>query len=335
MKIQYILIALIFISCSQGTKEKKAIINNSKIDNKQIVVSPQKVKDSSSFKTVNEPKTKFTSNLKPNETILLNQVYTDTIVFTAYDDNYDYFMLLGEKNGKSVSLIYNWEWYNNEKYNFKYGDIIKVKWKMHSISIAGDGERLDFSERAIDAEKIQSENKPIKFLWRADKFNQEANQKINSIFINEYFYSSINDQEKAALGYVATFIGNECWWDGEKPNENRSNLKCKILKALDLGYQCSDKHLGFLQKWFSTDTVALKKLERCVTMPFTATIQTTFDKITLFTDKDNKTITINYKAYRINVRESSRKAWTQTDIFKYNLKNITLISSIKTDLNEE
>jgi len=329
MKLQYLLVALILLSCSQKEKEKKSIISNSKSDAKQIVVSPKKVKDSSFFKIKKE--TKFSSNLKLNKTILLNQIYTDTIVFSDYDDNSDYFMLLGKKNGKGVSLIYNWEWTTNHKYNFKYGDLIKVKWQMQRFINAGDEEIVEYRERAIDAEKILSENKQVKFLWLADKFDQELNLEVKSIFINESFCSSISNQEKAALGYVATFIGNECWWDGEKPNEDRSNLKCKILTALNLGYQCSDKHYGFLKSWFSKDTVVLKKLERCVSMPFTATIQTTFDEITLFTDKDNKTITVNYKTYRINVRESSRKAWTQTDIFNYDLNSITLISSEKSD----
>ncbi len=36
MKIQYILIVFTLISCSQGTKEKKTIISNSKSGNKQI-----------------------------------------------------------------------------------------------------------------------------------------------------------------------------------------------------------------------------------------------------------------------------------------------------------
>ena len=279
---------------------------------------------------INQIKTKFSSNLRPNKPILLNQIYTDTIEFSSYNDDGDYFLLNGKKNGKVVSLIYNWEHNNTNKYNFKYGDIIKVKWKMKSISIADDGEKLDYFENVIDTEKIKEENQQVKFLWRADRFDEELKQNYNTIFINKAFTNSISDQEKAALGYVATFIGNECEWDGNV-NENRSNLKCEILTALDLGYQCSDKHLGFLRNWFSKDTVALKKLDRCITIPYTATVQTTFDKITLFTDKENKTITVNYKAYKINVRASSRKSWTQTDIFKYDTKNVTLISSEKTE----
>ena len=61
-------------------------------------------------------------------------------------------------NGIDLSLIYNWEAQNHNQYDFKYGDLIKVKWKMDSIWIAGDGETLDFSERAIDADKVKNGN---------------------------------------------------------------------------------------------------------------------------------------------------------------------------------
>jgi len=45
----------------------------------------------------------------------------------------------------------------------------------------------------------------------------------------------MTDQEKAAIGYVYTSIGNECWWDAEA-NDDRSNLDCKIITALGLVY---------------------------------------------------------------------------------------------------
>src|SRR3569832_142073 len=73
----------------------------------------------------------------------------------------------------------------------------------------------------------------VKFLWRANKYNEELKDTFNSIFINEAYCKTISDAERAALGYVATFIGNECWWDGEATDE-RSNLKCVILTALNL-----------------------------------------------------------------------------------------------------
>ncbi|GAA3520019.1 hypothetical protein GCM10022393_37820 [Aquimarina addita] len=103
---------------------------------------------------INEVKTIFQNNIRPDETIVLNKEYTDTIQFLSYNDDYDYFFMEGKKNDKDVSLIYSWGWSENKKYDFKPGDMIKVKWKMDSITIAGDGETLQFTEKAMDAEKL-------------------------------------------------------------------------------------------------------------------------------------------------------------------------------------
>ncbi len=123
----------------------------------------------------------------PSQSVLSNEIFTDTIEFLSYDDNYDYLMLLGKKNKKPVSFIYGWDWSTNDKYNFKSGDVIVVKWKMDSIFIAGDGERLDFAERAIDAEKIGSNDYDKytlalkEYLMREWTLNKKKNDEIGKI----------------------------------------------------------------------------------------------------------------------------------------------------------
>lgn len=92
-------------------------------------------------------------------------------------------------------------------------------------------------------------DKKITFLWRKIQYDEELQTDINAIFLNENYIKTISEPEKAALAYVVTFIGNSCEWDG-KADEYRSNLKCKILWTLNLGYQCSNNHLGFLKYWF-------------------------------------------------------------------------------------
>lgn len=120
---------------------------------------------------INKVNTNFKNNIRYNNTIKLSTIYTDTIQFIAYNDDYDYFLLEGRKSSKTVSLIYNWD-SNKEKYNFKKNDLIKINWKMDRIYIPsnnetsyiadngetvyiGDGETLDFSEFVLDAEKIE------------------------------------------------------------------------------------------------------------------------------------------------------------------------------------
>lgn len=179
---------------------------------------------------------------------------------------------------------------------------------------------------------FQLTDKTVKFLWRADKYDEALKDTFNSIFIDEDFCKTITDPERAALGYVATFIGNECWWDGDA-NDERSNLKCKILTALNLGYQCSYKHLGFLRQWFKDDKKSLEVLENCPTTPYTSTIQDTFDEITL-TVKENK-ISVYFKASGVNTREGKSWNWTETDNFQLDNDNLHLTKIDKSKVKHE
>lgn len=180
--------------------------------------------------------------------------------------------------------------------------------------------------------KFQLTDKTIKFLWRADKYDEALKDTFNSIFINEEYCKTITDPERAALGYVATFIGSDCWWDGAA-NEDRSNLKCIILTALNLGYQCSNKHLGFLRQWFMDDKKALLELENCPTTPYTSTIQNTFDEITLKVTGNQ--ISVFFKANEVNTREGKSWSWTEIDYFQLENGRIKLVKQDKSKVKLE
>lgn len=274
------------------------------------------------------------SNLRLSEKIALNKKYIDTVKFLSYNDDGDYNLMVTEKNNEEIYFTFNWQ--QQEKYNFKYGDIIIVDWKMDSLFEAGEGGSLFFKEGAIDAVKLdisELKNDTVKFLWREDVYDNQLETTVNSIIVNYNFCSNISEQEKAAIAYVATFIGNECWWEFGTVNEDRSNLQCKILTALDLGFQCSDSHLGFLQKWFSNDVESLNALTKCGTTPYTATIQDTFDEIKVF--NNGKTIAINYKVNAINLREEKSWSWSQVDYFVYDNESIKLVKSEKSEVLEK
>lgn len=164
---------------------------------------------------------------------------------------------------------------------------------------------------------VTTTNKSVRFLWRDSSA---------AIVINQDYCKTITDSERAALGYVATFIGNECEWDGV-PTKDRSNLKCEILTALNLGYHCSEQHLGFLQQWFKNDTTVLKELEACPTTPNTSTIQDTFDEIVL-TTKGNE-ISVFFKASGIHLREEREWSWSETNHFKIQNERIQLVRKEK------
>jgi hypothetical protein len=182
----------------------------------------------------------------------------------------------------------------------------------------------DASER-----KFKLTDKKVKFLWRADKYDEALKDTFNSIFIDEELCKTLSEPERAALGYVATFIGSECNWDGEG-KDDFSNLKCKTLTALDLGYQCSDKHLGFLRKWFKNDKKILKELEDCPTVPYTASSQQTFDFINLIV-KGN-IISVEFAASGVNMPMGETWEWSETDYFQVDKDNIKLIKKDKSKL---
>ena len=154
--------------------------------------------------------------------------------------------------------------------------------------------------------------------------NKNSVKFLNKAGINNEYCKSITNEEKAALAYIATFIGSSCNWDGEY-KEDRSNLKCEILTALNLGYQCSEKHLGFLRYMFRNDSKVLQelKMENCPTTPETSTIQTTFDEITI--SRNNNEITVFFRANGINLNEQKKWSWSETDIFKTSNESVVLL----------
>jgi len=182
------------------------------------------------------------------------------------------------------------------------------------------------------AKPVKLTDKSVKFLWREDRYDEELKDTFNTIIINEELCKSLTEPERAALGFVVTFIGSECNWDGEA-KDDFSNLKCKTLTALDLGYQCSDKHLGFLRQWFKNDNKTLKELEDCPTVPYTASSQNTFDYINLKV-KDNN-ISVEFGANGVNMRMGESWSWTETDHFQLDKDNIKLIKKDESQIKRE
>ncbi len=200
-------------------------------------------------------------------------------------------------------------------------------------------EKVIKQEIKIDSKNAEPLNHQLKdttinFLWRNMQYDTVLKDSVNTIFLNNAYLNSITEPEKASIGYVATFIGNECRWNGEV-NEDRSNLDCKIITALGLGYQCSDKHLGFLRKWFSIDKEVLSELEKsnCLKTPYTATIQNSFKEIKLTISNDS--ILIFYKVTGVNMRKQENWEWTETDYFKLINNKLKLIKKYKSKIKHK
>ena len=179
----------------------------------------------------------------------------------------------------------------------------------------------------------QLNNKTEKFLWRENKYDEKLKSTFSTIIINERLCKILSEPERAALGFVVTFIGSECDWDGEA-KDDRSNLKCKTLTSLNLGYQCSEEHLGFLRKWFANDSNSLKELKYCPTTPYTASTQETFDYINL--NVKGNLISIEFGASGVNLQNNDATwSWTETDYFQVDNERIKLIKKIKSKVKRE
>ncbi|MCP2043030.1 hypothetical protein [Pontibacter sp. HSC-36F09] len=169
----------------------------------------------------------------------------------------------------------------------------------------------------------------IRFLWREQVYDAGLQDSVSTIAIDQALADQLTDAERAALGYVITFIGSECEWDGEA-NEEYSNLKCKALTALNLGYQCSDQHLGFLQNWFRNDQEVLARLASCPRVPFTASSQQTFNEVYLTTRGD--TIQVWFSAGGVNVPMNAAWEWTEENIFRVQDSAISLVKVEKAEV---
>ena len=188
------------------------------------------------------------------------------------------------------------------------------------------------TNETTSAKSFTLTDKTVKFLWREYKYDVELKDSSNTIIINAELSKSLTEPERAALGYVVTFIGSECNWDGEA-KEEFSNLKCKTLSSLNLGYQCSDQHLGFLRQWFRNDSKSLEELKDCPIVPYTANSQSTFDYINLKV-KDN-IIAVEFAANGVNMRMGERWSWTETDHFQLDKDNIKLLSKDKSKIKRQ
>ncbi|MEZ4778745.1 MAG: hypothetical protein R2786_05110 [Flavobacteriaceae bacterium] len=302
-------ITIVLSSCKNETK------NTSKEPQTQEVIED----------TLTPPKNQipafFKSAIRPNEKLDLKKHYSDTVTFIEFN-NYDFDeVLFGIKTKSDTVYLISEDLWEDQ---FLPEDSLVITWKIDSLRPSGDPEVLDFTPFLVGATKIMNPlpiSKNVNVVWRENLYDETLKTEVNTLVLNKEYLENISQQERAALGFVTTFIGNECEWDG-KPNQDRSNLNCQLLDALNLGYQCSERHLGFLRNWFSEDTMALNKLKSCPTIPNTATLQTAIDNISLEIDDKMHRILVHYEYLSINTREGKVNKVKNLAEFKFDCESI-------------
>lgn len=117
----------------------------------------------------------------------------------------------------------------------------------------------------------------------------------------------LSDAERAAVGLVAAQVSSQCDWDSSGGDPAR-HLDCPLTSGLGLGFQCEEKHRGYLLRWLGD---ALPP--RCPRIPGTAYAQAVLDEVTLVT-RGGK-IVVQYRA--TGTHGPGEKTWTWSERFEF------------------
>ncbi|HMQ78527.1 MAG TPA: hypothetical protein PKE39_16245 [Ignavibacteria bacterium] len=186
-----------------------------------------------------------------------------------------------------------------------------------SVLVQNDLSANDNSQHKV----YVTQNTLQKIVWREDIYDPNLKGTVNVIKLDDNYFANISGPEKAVLGYLASTIGNECYADGSK-----QNVKCKILSALNMGYQCSEESKTFLKNWFRDDAVIVSQVEKCKpTLP--TTIEKTFDEVKI-SSADNK-ISVELKGLKLNIKENSVSRWSESMTFRVEGDKVSLTERTK------
>jgi len=127
---------------------KQSCGNKSQKITKQQLENPANVEEATEITPI---PSEFKSLLKPNETLKLGVVYTDTVRYVNFDDNGDYLLFFVEKSQDTIGLIHN-----KHRSEFIQGETLEIQWRIDSMRPAGDPEFLEFKEFLISAKNSKN-----------------------------------------------------------------------------------------------------------------------------------------------------------------------------------
>jgi len=175
--------------------------------------------------------------------------------------------------------------------------------------------------------RAKTSDTTIHILWRGMELDMASSKdSVNVVMVNTVYCKNAAPAIKAAIGFVGTFIGSDCQWDGET-NDSMNNLSCKLITGLGLGFQCSEKHVGFLKHWLRNEPKLIKHLGDCPIVPFTASSQETFEDMDLILKKD--TLTIIYHAAGVNMPMEKSWVYHGKYVFRAEKDELHLISQME------
>lgn len=96
----------------------------------------------------------FESKLRPNEKLYTDRQYVDTVEYTDFNDDGDYWSISVLKNSTTTALLDALAPEDTIVSTLKKGDRIEIVWEMDSMWISGDGESLWIEEWLTQVKKI-------------------------------------------------------------------------------------------------------------------------------------------------------------------------------------
>lgn len=98
----------------------------------------------------------FYSSIRPNEELQLHTLYTDTLEYIEYDENYDNLLILVKKDNEIFGeIICNDIQQIISNLNLHRSDIVKIQWMIDSLRPESDKNLLKFMEYAVEITKIK------------------------------------------------------------------------------------------------------------------------------------------------------------------------------------
>ncbi|NQY68610.1 MAG: hypothetical protein HRT72_12930 [Flavobacteriales bacterium] len=169
------------------------------------------------------------------------------------------------------------------------------------------------------------------FLWREIEMDEKFNHDLSILKLNQGCIDTLTEREKAAITYLSTWVGNDCDWEDDN-NQLDNNLKCKIISAFDLGYQCSDKHIGLLTKWFKNDEQAMKLIGRCTNMERTNKSLTGFYFMDLA--RTGNLFIVTYDIFGVGIKNYFSFEWSAEVVFEMLEDEIKIVRFYETPITK-
>jgi hypothetical protein len=166
-------------------------------------------------------------------------------------------------------------------------------------------------------------NKSIKILWEEEIYDPTSKYAVKdsvlSFRLNEDFFKTITEAEKAVLAYVATFADSgNCDYSADCSEA----VSCKLVKFLDLGCQCSNTHFAFLHKWFDKKAKVFED-GRCYQRPMMASRRLLFSAINL--NVKDSILTVLYQGSGMNTNEKWN--FSGVEVFQFSNNKLKIVAS--------